>query len=118
MPEQLSPQSSVLSPVRRYWREAVGAVLVFLAQIATLPRTPWENDEFLFAAAVNKFEPTIAAYHPHPPGFPLYVLLGKVLNELVHDPWRALTLLGVLAAPVGFVALSGAFNRWLGDADL
>jgi hypothetical protein len=106
------------SVVRRYWREAAGALVVLLAQLATLPLTPWENDEFLFAAAVKKFEPTIWVYHPHPPGFPLYVLLGKALNELLHDPWRALVLLGALSAPAGFVALSRAFLRWLGDADL
>src|SRR6266540_2036939 len=102
----------------RYWRELAGAAVVLIAQIASLPRTPWENDEFLFAEAVKKFEPTIWAYHPHPPGFPLFVLLGKVVNEFVHDPWRSLVILSVVAAPVGFVALARAFSRWIDDADL
>lgn len=104
--------------VRRYWRELAGAAIVLVAQILTLPRTPWENDEFLFAEGVRKFEPTIAAYHPHPPGFPLFILLGKLVNELVHDPWRALVYLSVAAAPVGFVAMARAFRRWIDDADL
>src|SRR2546430_8549366 len=28
-------------------------------------KTPWENDEFLFAEAVRKFDPS--NFHPHPP---------------------------------------------------
>ncbi|HKS21943.1 MAG TPA: hypothetical protein VJZ76_04030 [Thermoanaerobaculia bacterium] len=103
---------------RRYWREAIGALVVLCVQIAKMPRTPWENDEFLFAEAVKKFEPTIWAYHPHPPGFPLFVLLGKAMNEIVGDPWRALVILNILAAPIGFVAMSRAFRRWIDDADL
>lgn len=103
---------------RRYWREAAGAVVVLLVRILTMPRTPWENDEFLFAEGVKKFEPTIWAYHPHPPGFPLFILLGKAMNELVHDPWRALVILNIVATPIGFVAMSRAFRRWIDDADL
>jgi hypothetical protein len=101
---------------RRYWREALGALLVLLAQIATMPRTPWENDEILFAEGVRKFEP--ALYHPHPPGFPLFILLGKLVHELVHDPWRALVYVSIAAAPVGFVAMARAFRRWIDDPDL
>ena len=37
---------------RLYWREAVGAALVFVTRILTAPKTPWENDEFLFAEGV------------------------------------------------------------------
>ena len=55
---------------RLYWREAVGAALVFVTRILTAPKTPWENDEFLFAEAVRKFDPS--NYHPHPPGYPLF----------------------------------------------
>src|ERR1044071_271525 len=98
---------------RRYWREMIGALVVLFVQIAKMPRTPWENDEFLFAEAVKKFEPTIGAYHPHPPGFPLFVLLGKAMNEIIGDPWRALVILNILAAPVGFVAMARAFRRWI-----
>ena len=47
----------------------------------------WDHAARRRSRAVKKFEPTIWVYHPHPPGFPLYVLLGKALNELVHDPW-------------------------------
>jgi hypothetical protein len=99
-----------------WWREAAGAVVVLITRIITAPKTPWENDEFLFAEAVKKFDPS--NYHPHPPGYPLFVLLGKAVNALVHDPWRALMIVSIVAAPVGFVALARAFRNWIDDADL
>ena len=99
-----------------WWREAIAALVVLLSRILSAPRTPWENDEFLFASAVRNFDPS--HYHPHPPGFPLYVLLGKAVALVVHDPWQALVILGILAAPIGVVALSRAFYQWTEDADL
>jgi hypothetical protein len=102
--------------VRGWWREVLGAVIVLVSRIATAPRTPWESDEFLFAEAVKNFDPS--RYHPHPPGFPLFVILGKAFNAFIHDPWRALVVFGIIAAPIGFVALARAFRNWTGDADL
>src|SRR2546430_14919178 len=94
-----------------WWREALGAIVVLVSRILTAPRTPWENDEFLFAEAVRRFDPSL--YHPHPPGYPLYVLLGKIVNAAIGDPWRALVVLGILSAPIGFVALARAFRHWI-----
>lgn len=102
--------------VRGWWREALGAVVVLASRILTAPRTPWENDEFLFAEAVRKFDPS--RYHPHPPGFPLFVLLGKAFNAVIHDPWRALVIVAIVAAPIGFVAMARAFRNWIADPDL
>jgi hypothetical protein len=102
--------------VRGWWREALGAALVLISRIVTAPRTPWENDEFLFAEAVRNFDPS--RYHPHPPGFPLLVLMGKVFAWFIHDPWRALVVFSIVAAPIGFVAIARAFRNWIGDPDL
>lgn len=102
--------------VRGWWREALGAIVVLVSRILTAPRTPWENDEFLFAEAVRNFDPS--RYHPHPPGFPLYVIIGKVFNAFVHDPWRALIVFSIIAAPIGFLAIARAFRNWIADSDL
>ncbi|HSY50808.1 MAG TPA: glycosyltransferase family 39 protein [Thermoanaerobaculia bacterium] len=102
--------------VRGWWREALGAVVVLVSRVLTMPRTPWENDEFLFAEAVRNFDPS--RYHPHPPGYPLLIILGKVFDAVVHDPWRALIVFSVVAAPIGFVAIARAFRNWIDDPDL
>ncbi|HVE70604.1 MAG TPA: hypothetical protein VNI54_04480, partial [Thermoanaerobaculia bacterium] len=39
--------------------------------------TLWDWDEALFALAVRDFD--VSAYHPHPPGFPLFIALAKVI---------------------------------------
>ena len=100
----------------RPWRELLGALVVLVTRIVTAPKTPWELDEFLFAQGVVKFDPS--NYHPHPPGYPLYILLGKAMHAVVADPWRALVVVAIILAPVGFFALGRAFRNWIGDADL
>jgi hypothetical protein len=102
--------------VRAWWREALGAAVVLVSRIVTAPRTPWENDEFLFAEAVRNFDPS--RYHPHPPGFPLLVLIGKAFAWFIHDPWRALVVFSIVAAPIGFVAIARAFRNWTDDPNL
>src|SRR5207248_4374324 len=64
---------SKLRTARLY--EAAGALIVLLSRIYTMPRTFWESDELLFAGAVTTFDPWSS--HPHPPGYPLYVGLGR-----------------------------------------
>src|SRR5437870_6462722 len=107
---------SSLSTQHFAWREIAGAIVVLITRVITAPISPWENDEFLFAEAVKQFDPS--NYHPHPPGYPLFVLLGKLFMIIVHDPWRALMIVSIVAAPVGFVALARAFRVWIDDADL
>ena len=102
--------------IREYWREIVGGVIVLITRLLTAPRTFWEHDELLFAEGVRKFEPLL--YHPHPPGYPLYIALGKGLDALVHDPFRSLTAISVVSCVAGYVALCRAFGRILGDRDL
>ena len=80
-----------------------------------MPKTFWEGDELLFAAAVQKFDPWSS--RPHPPGYALYVGLGKFF-ALFADPFAALVTISIIASVIGFVALSIAFNHLLQDRDL
>ena len=93
----------------------LGAVAVLISRLATMPITFWEGGELLFAAAVQKFDPWSS--RPHPPGYPLYVGLGKFF-ALFADPFAALVTISVVASVIGFVALSIAFNHLLQDRDL
>ena len=86
-----------------------GFVLVALVRALTLPRTLWEMDEVLFARAVEKFDPL--GFQPHPPGYPLLVGLGKLINLAFHDPFASLVALSLLSSLVGYWALVAAFRR-------
>ncbi|HET7437465.1 MAG TPA: hypothetical protein VFN10_22365 [Thermoanaerobaculia bacterium] len=101
---------------RSWWRESLAAIAVLVSRLVTLPRTPWEHDEFLFIQAVRDFNP--AQFRPHPPGYPLYVLLAKLFNLAIHNPFVSLITVSVIACVAGVIALSRAFRNLTGDADL
>src|SRR5258706_10141361 len=105
-----------LDTLHAHWREVAAAFVVLASRFISMPRTPWEADEHLFVAGVKSFEPL--ANHPHPPGYPLYIGLGKLAAVFTDDLFAALVVLSILACVVGVVALSRAFERITGDADL
>jgi hypothetical protein len=109
------------SPVRRTILSRItpaalaGFALVLLVRLLTLPRSLWEMDEVLFARAVERFDPL--SHRPHPPGYPVVVGLGKLLNLVFHDPFTSLVVLSLVASLVGYWALVAAFRRITGGAD-
>jgi len=44
--------------------------------------------------------------------------MGKVFAGFIHDPWRALVVFSIIAAPIGFVAIARAFRNWMDDPNL
>ena len=92
-----------------------GFALVLLVRLLTLPRSLWEMDEVLFARAVERFEPL--THRPHPPGYPVVIGLGKLLNLVFHDPFTSLVALSLISSLVGYWALVAAFRRIAGGAD-
>ncbi len=95
-----------VSPFPRWWPWAVGLLaggMAFLLYLCTLAPTVTFADSGELAAAVHFLDVA------HPPGFPLYLLLGKLFTLLV--PWgrpivrlNAFSALGAALA----VGLSGA----------
>ncbi|HUR80532.1 MAG TPA: hypothetical protein VM733_07185, partial [Thermoanaerobaculia bacterium] len=66
-------------PLTRNERVAFWACALFAA-IARWPAkslTLWDWDEALFALALRHYD--VTAYHPHPPGFPLFIALAKLI---------------------------------------
>lgn len=92
----------------------LGFAAVALARLLTLPRTLWEGDEVLFVKGVELFDPV--HHQPHPPGYPLVIGLGKLLNLLLHDPFTSLVTVSVIASLVGYAALVDAFGRIVAPA--
>jgi hypothetical protein len=98
----LSPSQSLLespSPLHPWQRRLLW--ITFLVVMATrfyaLAPTLWDLDEAQFAAGVREFD--VGRYHhPHPPGFPLYILAAKIVRPFVASDFRACQTVTFLAA--------------------
>lgn len=64
--------------------------------------SPVTWDAIQFTLALDQYD--VARHLPHPPGYFLYVVLGRLVRLLTHDGWAALILIG---------GLSGAAAVWL-----
>ena len=62
---------------------AAAAAVVAVTRLFALSRSLWDWDEVLFSLALRDFN--VAAHHPHPPGFPGYVALAKVMRLFVDS---------------------------------
>lgn len=91
-----------------------GFAVVAAARTLTRPRSLWEMDEVLFARAVEKFDPL--SHRPHPPGYPVVVGLGKLLDLVFRDPFTSLVALALLSSLIGYWALVAAFRRIAGSS--
>jgi len=60
-------------------------------------------DSVQFALGLSYFDP--ALHRPHPPGYILYIALGRLVNLFVHDANLALIILSIFFSLVGLVAL-------------
>jgi hypothetical protein len=76
------------------------AVALGLAVVTLLSRWPYRArmlynwDAVQFALALHEFD--IAKHQPHPPGYLLYVALGRLLNASLGDPTLAYVALAML----------------------
>ena len=102
-----------MSSKKRYWC----ALLILLGSLAmrslTVPRSLWEFDEVLFTEGVLKFDPL--QHHPHPPGYPLTIGLGKLVNVFVGEPFKSLLIVSLIGSAVATSALFLAVEALTGD---
>ena len=65
------------------------AAAFFLSHLFALPRTLEDLDSVNFAMGVESFD--VPAHQPHPPGYPVYILLGKISTAALAVAAPALT---------------------------
>ena len=61
-----------------------------------LSRSPWDWDEMLFTMAMRHYD--VAAHHPHPPGFPLWIFFADLVHALGPSEFHALQLLAFVGS--------------------
>lgn len=76
----------------------IAACLVAFTRLLAVARGPWDWDEMLFLLGLRDYD--VALHHPHPPGFPLFMLLARALVSLGIEPFRSLQAINLTAAVV------------------
>ncbi len=79
------------------------AAAIAITRIYALSRSLWDWDEALFSIALRNYDVTV--HHPHPPGFPLFVLAAKIVHLAIHNEFRAVQAVTLLGAIGLFPAL-------------
>ena len=102
--------TDVFAPVTRgsrAWWVAAALALVFLAgHLPFLASTLEDVDSVNFALGLRDFDP--GRHRPHPPGYPVYMALGKTADLVLSEP-RALAIWGALFGALAAFALLRLF---------
>jgi hypothetical protein len=92
-----APSASPLPLSRRQWTIVTAvAMAVAVTRLWAISRTLWDWDEALFSLALRHYDVTL--HHPHPPGFPLYIALAKLVTLAGVSEFRALQTVAVLSS--------------------
>ena len=70
------------------------ALLTVVSRVPYRARLLYNWDAVQFALALREYD--VAKHQPHPPGYILYVGLGRLLNAWLGDPAASYVLLAVL----------------------
>ena len=103
------------------WLAAAALVLLVVTRALSAPPWPDDWDGIGFVESIAHFD--LARFTPHPPGYPVYVAMLKVVGALVRDPIRAANVVavgcGVGASALVAIAASKALGSvskgaWIG----
>lgn len=86
----------------------LGALFIAL-HLPFLPPTLEDLDSINFALGIRQYD--ISQHQPHPPGYPLYIGAAKLLHAVGLSEVHALSLLGIIAGGLAFLALMWLFAQ-------
>lgn len=88
---------------RDYFFAATLFALLFVTRLPLLAAYLYEWDSVQFALGLEQYD--IPLHHPHPPGYPLYMLSARVVNHFIHDANASLSILSVLFSSITLLAI-------------
>src|SRR5207245_7128238 len=83
---------------------------VALSRFVFRSRYLYDIDSVNYALALDRFDPTV--HQPHPPGYFLYVYLGRLARFFTHDANLALITLSIAASCVAVVLIYNLADSW------
>src|SRR6059058_113373 len=94
-----------LSPLTARQRMAFGVVAIVCAatRFLAMAHSLWDWDEALFCLGMRSYD--VTSHHPHPPGFPVYIALGRIAHLFTRSDFRALQAVNLVAAMLLFPAM-------------
>ena len=82
-------------------------LIIFLVLIAAILRffylSPWLEDWDSIQLALGLHHYSIVAHQPHPPGYPLYIILGRLFYIFTQNDTRALTSLSAVLGSLSVI---------------
>jgi hypothetical protein len=94
---------------------AAGLALAFLAlHLPYTARSLEDIDSINFALGIRDFD--IAEHQPHPPGYPVLILVAKIVNAAAGSEVLTLSLLGIVSGALLAFALVALFRALDGAA--
>ncbi len=97
---------------RARWDVALLAIAVAVTRLACRSRYLYDLDSVNFALALRRFDP--ATHQPHPPGYFLYVMLGRLAQRVFPDANTALVAIGILASCGAVAGIYALAHQWFG----
>jgi hypothetical protein len=79
------------------------AFLCAASRFLAMARSLWDWDEALFCLGMRSYD--VTSHHPHPPGFPVYIALGRIVRTVIHNDFRALQAINLIAGMLVFPAI-------------
>jgi len=97
-----------ISP-NRIWAIALAAIFL-VAHLAFLPPTLEDLDSMNFALGVRDFDPS--KHQPHPPGYPVFIALGKLSHAVWPSEAGSLSWWSALGGALSVFALLALFRSF------
>ncbi len=85
------------------------AALFLALHLPYLPSSLEDLDSINFALGVRQFD--VAHHQPHPPGYPMFILIAKAVRTVVPSETTALALVSVGSGALGVLAIAWLLRR-------
>ena len=85
------------------------ALVFLLFHLPYLPASLEDLDSINFALGVRHFD--VAQHQPHPPGYPLFIVVAKAAHALIPSEAHALAAVSIVGGSLGVLAIAALFRR-------